>query len=240
MRKTTLLFSLVAIPFFIGCAKPDIKNQQLSDSELNISKDSVIVEQENLKSAVAILIKKSEQGNREAAEAKALSNLNRDSVQQLAQQIKQLNSRIDEIFVKISMTSDDIMALRGSLSSLKSSGVENNNTGTIQTSKAASTNAIAIVTAPILVNKKIEKGVDISSIMTNKTSTNKTIITPLKDADVISNESNKRTKHALGKKRLGKKSLSNKCGTRDKTKSGKKKLTSNYEKRMKLAVNKKA
>lgn len=211
MRKITFLFSLVVIPFLVGCATPDPKSQQLGSLELNISKDSAIVEQENIKSAVAILIKKTEKGDIELAESKSLSNQNKDSIQQLIQQIKQLSSKVDDISVKSSMTTDDIKTLKDNLSSFMALKIQDNNTSVAQTSKSLVDNIKTTATVSDIV--------DVSSIATNK--------------------SDKSSKHSSHKKKREKKKTSHRNCNCDKRESGKKKLTSNYEKRMKIAAKKK-
>lgn len=85
-------------------------------TDLNISKNSQIVEYENVKLATAILIKKSEQIDRLGVEQKSLSSMLNDS----STKIRELNTKNEDLSMKILFLTDEVNKLQNEISAFKS------------------------------------------------------------------------------------------------------------------------
>lgn len=100
-----------------GCATRD---NALNITDLNISKNSILVEHENIKSATAILIKKTEMYDRLSQEQKTLSS----SIAESNSRNRELSAKIDEMNTRLSMFTDEIGFLKTEIENLKSKSRE--------------------------------------------------------------------------------------------------------------------
>lgn len=115
MGSFTKIFAISTITLiFSGCvAQP--AGPKHNGADLNISKNAQFIEHENIKSATAILIKKSESYDRIGAEQKNLSSL----ISENTSLIKQLNTKNDDMSMKLLFLTDEINLLKNELAALK-------------------------------------------------------------------------------------------------------------------------
>ena len=109
--------SIIASILIGGCATRD---NALNITDLNISKNSILVEHENIKSATAILIKKTEMCDRLSQEQKTLSS----SIAESNSRNRELFAKIDEMNTRLSMFTDEIGFLKTEIENLKSKSRE--------------------------------------------------------------------------------------------------------------------
>jgi len=109
--------SIIASILIGGCATHD---SALNISDLNISKNSILVEHENIKSATAILIKKTEAYDRLSQEQKNLfSTMNESN-----SHYRELSAKNDELNTRLSLLTDEVGFLKTEIKNLKLKSIE--------------------------------------------------------------------------------------------------------------------
>lgn len=154
MQYLAHIFAVSSISLVLSGCVAHNNEPKLNIADLNISKNSHMVEHENMKSATSILIKKSEQYDRIATEQKNLSS----ALLENNTKIRQLNAKDDDLSMKILFLTDEINKLQNEVLSLKSKQKEPiaNPISTVVESPQINTPVAPIVKTEPVPNSKVE------------------------------------------------------------------------------------
>lgn len=114
LYKKTVFISAVAAVIFTGCAHKDIGLAQ-TGGDLNISRNSIISEHENMKMAVAILIKKNAEQERQGSELKDIAI----KMSNIEANLKSQSLRASDIQMRFDLLASEISNIKSQLDAIK-------------------------------------------------------------------------------------------------------------------------